>query len=312
MREKDNSRIYIKYKDKKRVQKLKQEDILNIPYFEYLEENIEEIIFENCYLDYELYIKAKNADTKVIFRNCAFDKLFVENGKVYLTDVNATYIEGVNNKTFALKENNEIDMDMKIKAGTVFISGDLKETNTEIEAEKLIIDSATISTFFDFIIKVKKLNINQSKFLSSHLLSLDYQKALVTETSLATYIFKVNGRLYKLDDTKISIYNNDPNKEEYVKSYLWLEFLRSLKDKVTAINTKDYKKSCKQISEESMKKIEEYKEEIEKHKLEIQNLQSKINNEGSIKSKNQEEANKVLSKRKIGSIEGVVEEKPQQ
>lgn len=312
MREKDNSRIYIKYKDKKRVQKLKQEDILNIPYFEYLEENIEEIIFENCYLDYELYIKAKNADTKVIFRNCAFDKLFVENGKVYLTDVNATYLKGVNNKTFALKEKNEIDMDMKIKAGTVFISGDLKETNTEIEAEKLIIDSATISTFFDFIIKVKKLNINQSKFLSNHLLSLDYQKALVTETSLATYIFKVNGRLYKLDDTKISIYNNDPNKEEYVKSYLWLEFLRSLKDKVTAINTKDYKKSCKQISEESMKKIEEYKEEIEKHKLEIQNLQSKINNEGSIKSKNQEEANKVLSKRKIGSIEGVVEKKPQQ
>ena len=312
MREKDNSRIYIKYKDKKRVQKLKQEDILNILYFEYLEENIEEIIFENCYLDYELNIKAKNADTKVIFRNCAFDKLFVENGKVYLTDVNATYIEGVNNKTFALKENNEIDMDMKIKAGTVFISGDLKEANTEIEAEKLIIDSATISTFFDFIIKVKKLNINQSKFLSSHLLSLDYQKALVAETSLDTYIFKVNGRLYKLDDTKISIYNNDPNKEEYVKSYLWLEFLRSLKDKVTAINTKDYKNSCKQISEESMKKIEEYKEEIEKHKLEIQNLQSKINNEGSIKSRNQEEANKVLSKRMIGSIEGVVEEKPQQ
>ena len=312
MREKDNSRIYIKYKDKKRVQKLKQEDILNIPYFEYLEENIEEIIFENCYLDYELYIKAKNADTKVIFRNCAFDKLFVENGKVYLTDVNATYLKGINNKTFALKEKNEIDMDMKIKAGTVFISGDLKETNTEIEAEKLIIDSATISTFFDFIIKVKKLNINQSNFLSSHLLSLDYQKALVAETSLATYIFKVNGRLYKLDDTKISIYNNDPNKEEYVKSYLWLEFLRSLKDKVTAINTKDYKNSCKQISEESMKKIEEYKEEIEKHKLEIQNLQSKINNEGSIKSRNQEEANKVLSKRMIGSIEGVVEEKPQQ
>ena len=61
-----------------------------------------------------------------------------------------------------------------------------------------------------------------------------------------------------------------------------------------------------------MKKIEEYKEEIEKHKLEIQNLQSKINNEGSIKSRNQEEANKVLSKRMIGSIEGVVEEKPQQ
>lgn len=312
MREKDNSRIYIKYKDKKRVQKLKQEDILNIPYFEYLEENIEEIIFENCYLDYELYIKAKNADTKVIFRNCAFDKLFVENGKVYLTDVNATYLKGINNKTFALKEKNEIDMDMKIKADTVFISGDLKEANTEIEAEKLIIDSATISTFFDFIIKVKKLNINQSNFLSSHLLSLDYQKALVAETSLATYIFKVNGRLYKLDDTKISIYNNDPNKEEYVKSYLWLEFLRSLKDKVTTINTKDYKNSCKQISEESMKKIEEYKEEIEKHKLEIQNLQSKINNEDSIKSRNQEEANKVLSKRKIGSIEGVVEKKPQQ
>lgn len=312
MSEKDNSRIYIKYKDKKRVQKLKQEDILNIPYFEYLEENIEEIIFENCYLDYELYIKAKNADTKVIFRNCAFDKLFVENGKVYLTDVNATYLKGNNNKTFALKEKNEIDMDMKIKAGTVFISGDLKETNTEIEVEKLIIDSATISTFFDFIVKAKKLNINQSEFVSSTLLSLDYKEALVTETSFYTYTFKVNGRYYKTDYTKICIYNNDPNKEEYVKSYLWLEFLRSLKDKVTAINTKDYKNSCKQISEESMKKIEEYKEEIEKHKLEIQNLQSKINNEGSIKSRNQEEANKVLSKRMIGSIEGVVEEKPQQ
>lgn len=311
MSEKDNSRIYIKYKDKKRVVKIKSKELTRGCGFS-VDEDVEEIIIENCYSDDEIWLTVDNTDTKVIFRNCAFDKLFVENGKVYLTDVNATYIEGVNNKTFALKENNEIDMDMKIKADTVFISGDLKEANTEIEAEKLIIDSATISTFFDFIIKVKKLNINQSNFLSSHLLSLDYQKALVAETSLATYIFKVNGRLYKLDDTKISIYNNDPNKEEYVKSYLWLEFLRSLKDKVTAINTKDYKNSCKQISEESMKKIEEYKEEIEKHKLEIQNLQSKINNEDSIKSRNQEEANKVLSKRMIGSIEGVVEEKPQQ
>lgn len=311
MSEKDNSRIYIKYKDNKRVVKIKSKELTRGCGFS-VDEDVEEIIIENCYSDAEIWLTADNTDTKVIFRNCAFDKLFVENGKVYLTNVNATYIKGINNKSFALKENNEINMDMEIKAGTVFISGDLKEANTEIEAEKLIIDSATISTFFDFIIKVKKLNINQSNFLSSHLLSLDYQKALVAETSLATYIFKVNGRLYKLDDTKISIYNNDPNKEEYVKSYLWLEFLRSLKDKVTAINTKDYKNSCKQISEESMKKIEEYKEEIEKHKLEIQNLQSKINNEDSIKSRNQEEANKVLSKRMIGSIEGVVEEKPQQ
>lgn len=311
MSEKDNSRIYIKYKDNKRVVKIKSKELTRGCGFS-VDEDVEEIIIENCYSDDEIWLTVDNTDTKVIFRNCAFDKILVENGKVYLTDVNATYIEGVNNKTFSLKEKNEIDMDMKIKADTVFISGDLKEANTEIEAEKLIIDSATISTFFDFIIKVKKLNINQSNFLSSHLLSLDYQKALVAETSLATYIFKVNGRLYKLDDTKISIYNNDPNKEEYVKSYLWLEFLRSLKDKVTAINTKDYKNSCKQISEESMKKIEEYKEEIEKHKLEIQNLQSKINNEYSIKSRNQEEANKVLSKRKIGSIEGVVEKKPQQ
>ena len=239
MSEKDNSRIYIKYKDNKRVVKIKSKELTRGCGFS-VDEDVEEIIIENCYSDDEIWLTVDNTDTKVIFRNCAFDKLFVENGKVYLTDVNATYIEGVNNKTFALKENNEIDMDMKIKAGTVFISGDLKEANTEIEAEKLIIDSATISTFFDFIIKVKKLNINQSNFLSSHLLSLDYQKALVAETSLATYIFKVNGRLYKLDDTKISIYNNDPNKEEYVKSYLWLEFLRSLKDKVTAINTKDY------------------------------------------------------------------------
>jgi len=311
MSEKDNSRIYIKYKDNKRVVKIKSKELTRGCGFS-VDEDVEEIIIENCYSDDEIWLTVDNTDTKVIFRNCAFDKILVENGKVYLTDVNATYIEGVNNKTFSLKEKNEIDMDMKIKADTVFISGDLKEANTEIEAEKLIIDSATISTFFDFIIKVKKLNINQSNFLSSHLLSLDYQKALVAETSLATYIFKVNGRLYKLDDTKISIYNNDPNKEEYVKSYLWLEFLRSLKDKVTAINTKDYKNSCKQISEESMKKIEEYKEEIEKHKLEIQNLQRKINNEDSIKSRNQEEANKVLSKRKIGSIEGVVEKKPQQ
>ena len=69
-----------------------------------------------------------NADTKIIFRNCAFDKLFVENGKVYLTDINATYIKGINNKSFALKENNEINMDMEIKAGTVFIIGDIAPT----------------------------------------------------------------------------------------------------------------------------------------------------------------------------------------
>ena len=193
MREKDKSRIYIKYKDKKRVEKLKQEDILNILYFECLEENIEEIIFENCYLDYALYLKVKNTDTKVIFRNCGFSKLFVENGKVYLTNVNATYIKGINNKSFALKENNEIDMDMKIKAGTVFISGDLKEANTEIEAEKVIISSAVIDTFFDFFVRTKKLNISNSEFKSSSILSLDYQQALVTETSFDTHIFKVNG-----------------------------------------------------------------------------------------------------------------------
>lgn len=312
MREKDNSRIYIKYKDKKRVQKLKQEDILNIPYFEYLEENIEEIIFENCYLDYELYIKAKNADTKVIFRNCAFDKLFVENGKVYLTDVNATYLKGINNKTFALKENNEIDMDMKIKAGTVFISGDLKEANTEIEAEKLIIDSATISTFFDFIVKAKKLNINQSEFVSSTLLSLDHKEALVTETSFDTYMLKVNGRYYKTDDTKISIYNNDPNKEEYIKSYLWLEFLRKLRDKVEVLNSKDYKNNCNQITAESKKRIEEYEKEIKNYELKIEKLKSKIADERYIRGLDKIAKDKVLSKRKIGSIEGVVEKKPQQ
>ena len=312
MREKDNSRIYIKYKDKKRVQKLKQEDILNIPYFEYLEENIEEIIFENCYLDYELYIKAKNADTKVIFRNCAFDKLFVENGKVYLTDVSATYLKGINNKTFALKENNEINMDMKIKADTVFISGDLKEGKTEIEAEKLIIDSAIISTFFDFIVKAKKLNINQSEFVSSTLLSLDHKEALVTETSFDTYTFKVNGRYYKTDDTKICIYNNDPNKEEYVKSYLWLEFLRSLRDKVKAINEKDYKESCQQIATNSKKRIEEYENEIKDYELKIEKLKSRINDEKYIRGLSKIDKDKVLSKRKIGSIEGVVDKKENQ
>ena len=312
MKEKDNSRIYIKYKDKKRVQKLKQEDILNILYFECLEENIEEIIFENCYLDYELYLTAKNTDTKVIFKNCAFNKLVVENGKVYLTNVNATYIKGVNNKSFALKENNEINMDMEIKAGTVFISGDLKEANTEIEAEKVIISSAVIDTFFDFFVRTKKLNISNSEFKSSSILSLDYQQALVTETSFDTHIFKVNGRFFKTDDEKISIYNNDPNKEEYIKSYLWLEFLRSLRDKVKAINEKDYKESCQQIATNSKKRIEEYENEIKDYELKIEQLKSRINDEKYIRGLSKIDKDKVLSKRKIGSIEGVVEKKPQQ
>lgn len=312
MREKDKSRIYIKYKDKKRVEKLKQEDILNILYFECLEENIEEIIFENCYLDYALYLKVKNTDTKVIFRNCGFSKLFVENGKVYLTDVNATYIKGINNKSFALKENNEIDMDMKIKAGTVFISGDLKEANTEIEAEKVIISSAVIDTFFDFFVRTKKLNISNSEFKSSSILSLDYQQASVTETSFNTNIFEVNGTKYKTDDKKISIYNNNPNKEEYIKSYLWLEFLRSLRDKVKAINEKDYKESCQQIVSDSKKRIEEYEEKIKNYEFEIEKLKSRINDEKYIRGLSKIDKDKVLSKRKIGSIEGIVDKKENQ
>ncbi len=312
MREKDKSRIYIKYKDKKRVEKLKQEDILNILYFECLEENIEEIIFENCYLDYALYLKVKNTDTKVIFRNCGFSKLFVENGKVYLTNVNATYIKGINNKSFALKENNEIDMDMKIKAGTVFISGDLKEANTEIEAEKVIISSAVIDTFFDFFVRTKKLNISNSEFKSSSILSLDYQQASVTETSFNTNIFEVNGTKYKTDDKKISIYNNNPNKEEYIKSYLWLEFLRSLRDKVKAINEKDYKESCQQIVSDSKKRIEEYEEKIKNYEFEIEKLKSRINDEKYIRGLSKIDKDKVLSKRKIGSIEGIVDKKENQ
>lgn len=203
-------------------------------------------------------------------------------------------------------------MDMKIKAGTVFISGDLKETNTEIEAEKLIIDSATISTFFDFIVKAKKLNINQSEFVSSTLLSLDHKEALVTETSFDTYMFKVNGRYYKTDDTKISIYNNDPNKEEYIKSYLWLEILRKLRDKVKAINEKDYKESCQQIATNSKKRIEEYENEIKDYELKIEKLKSRINDEKYIRGLSKIDKDKVLSKRKIGSIEGVVDKKENQ
>lgn len=311
MSEKDNSRIYIKYKDKKRVVKIKSKELTRGCGFS-VDEDVEEIIIENCYSDDEIWLTADNTDTKVIFRNCAFDKLFVENGKVYLTDVNATYLKGINNKTFALKENNEINMDMKIKADTVFISGDLKEGKTEIEAEKLIIDSAIISTFFDFIVKAKKLNINQSEFVSSTLLSLDYKEALVTETSFDTYTFKVNGRYYKTDDTKISIYNNDPNKEEYIKSYLWLEFLRSLRDKVTAINTKDYKNSCDQITAESKKRIEEYEKEMKNYELKIEKLKSKIADERYIRGLDKIAKDKVLSKRKIGSIEGVVDKKEDQ
>ena len=311
MKEKDNSRIYIKYKDNKRVVKIKSKELTRGCGF-YVDEDVEEIIIENCYLDGEIWLTTMNADTKIIFRNCAFDKLFVENGKVYLTDINATYIKGINNKSFALKENNEINMDMKIKAETVLISGDLKEANTEIEAEKVIISSAVIDTFFDFFVRTKKLNISNSEFKSSSILSLDYQQALVTETSFDTHIFKVNGRFFKTDDEKISIYNNDPNKEEYIKSYLWLEFLRSLRDKVKAINEKDYKESCQQIATNSKKRIEEYENEIKDYELKIEKLKSRINDEKYIRGLSKIDKDKVLSKRKIGSIEGVVEKKPQQ
>ena len=249
--------------------------------------------------------------------------MVIENGKVYLTDVSATYLKGINNKSFALKENNEIDMDIEIKAETVSISGALKEANTEIEAEKVIIASAVIDTFFDFFVRTKKLNISNSEFKSSSILSLsefksssilslDYQQALVTETSFDTHIFKVNGRFYKTDDEKIRTYNDDPNKEEYIKSYLWLEFLRSLRDKVKAINEKDYKESCQQIATNSKKRIEEYENEIKDYELKIEQLKSRINDEKYIRGLSKIDNDKVLSKRKIGSIEGVVEKKPQQ
>ena len=224
MKEEDNSKVYIKYKDKKKIVKLSQKQILNIPDNYCIEDNIEEIIFENICLFYKFNLKVANADTKVIFRNCDINDLVVNNGKVYLTNVNATYIKGINNKSFALKENNEIGMDIKIKAETVLISGNLKEANTEIEAKKVIISSAIIDTFFDFFVRTKKLNIANSEFKSSSILSLDYQQALVTETSFNTHIFTVNGTNYMTEDKKIVISNDTKNNEEYLKSYLWLEF----------------------------------------------------------------------------------------
>ena len=311
MREKDDSRVYIKYKDNKKVVKIKSKELTRGCGF-YVDENVEEIIIENCHLDAAVWITAENTDAKVILRNCGFKELVVENGKVYLTNINATCINGIDNKTFTLKEDNEVDMDMKIKADTVFINGDLKTANTKIEAEKVIISSSVINTFFDFFIRTKKLNISNSNFKSSTVLSLDYQQALVTETSFNTDIFEINGTRYMTRDKKIVISNDATKNEEYLKSYLWLEFLRNLRDKIKAINEKDYKENRKQISAEYGKRIEEYIEEIEKHKLEIQKLETKIDNERSIMSRNREEAKKILSKRKIGSIEGVVEEKPQQ
>lgn len=312
MKEEDNSKVYIKYKDKKKIVKLSQKQILNIPDNYCIEDNIEEIIFENICLFYKFNLKVENADTKVIFRNCYINNLVVNNGKVYLTDVNATYIKGINNKLFALKENNGIDMDMKIKAETVLISGDLKEANTEIEAEKVIISSSVINTFFDFFVRTKKLNISNSEFKSSSILSLDYQQALVTETSFNTHIFTVNGTKYMTEDKKIVISDDTTNNEEYLKSYLWLEFLKNLRAKVEMINKEDYENACKEITEESDKKIKEYKDKINDFELEIQTLQNKINEERQIKVGKEIEKSKILSKRKIGSIEGVVDKKEDQ
>ena len=75
------------------------------------------------------------------------------------------------------------------------------------------------------------------------------------------------------------------------------------------INKADYKNACKQITEEADKKIKEYKEKINDFELEIQTLQNKINYEEQIKVDKGIEKRKILSKRKIGSIEGVVDKK---
>ena len=185
----------------------------------YIDENVEEIIIENCYLDDDVWLTTNNSNTKVILRNCTFDELVVENGKVYLTDINAEYIKGINNNTFALKESNEINTDMYIKAKTVFISGNLKENKTEIDAERVIISSAIIDTFFDFFVRTKKLNISNSDFKSSAVLSLDYQQALVTKTNFNTYVFETNGTRYNTNYEKIVISDDTTKNEEYLKSY---------------------------------------------------------------------------------------------
>ena len=61
--------------------------------------------------------------------------------------------------------------------------------------------------------------------------------------------------------------------------------------------------------ETDMKKIKEYKDKINDFELEIQTLQNKINEERQIKVGKEIEKSKILSKRKIGSIEGVVDKK---
>ena len=82
MKEKDNSRVYIKYKDNKKVVKIKSKELTKGCGF-YIDENVEEIIIENCYLDDDVWLTTKNSNTKVILRSCTFDELVVENGKVY-------------------------------------------------------------------------------------------------------------------------------------------------------------------------------------------------------------------------------------
>lgn len=305
MKEKDNSRVYIKYKDQRKVVKIKSKELTRGCGF-YIDENVEEIIIENCYLDDDVWLTTKNSNTKVILRNCTFDELVVENGKVYLTDIDARYIKGINNNTFALKESNEINQDMYIKANTVFISGNLKETKTEIDAERVIISSAIIDTFFDFFVRTKKLNISNSNFKSSTVLSLDYQQALVTKTNFNTYIFETNGTRYNTNYEKIVISDDTTKNEEYLKSYLWLNFLKSLRDKVEIINKRDYENTCKQITEETAIQIKEYKDKIDDLELEIQILQNKIKNQQQIEFDKKNEKRKVLIERKIGSIESVI------
>lgn len=64
--------------------------------------------------------------------------------------------------------------------------------------------------------------------------------------------------------------------------------------------------------EDNSKVYIKYKDKINDFELEIQTLQNKINEERQIKVGKEIEKSKILSKRKIGSIEGVVDKKEDQ
>ena len=167
----------------------------------YINEDIEEVYFENCNLDVISKLIVKNQETKVLFHECSMlgnnlkkEETRIAGGKIYLTNVEGSTIN-IESETVTVKGRNLMDI-LIVNSKKFTLEGEcvleqfgnsiicnsilvmngslISDRNISLHSQKTTIINSKIESLYKTNIRSENLKIINSKIISSNDLSFFY------------------------------------------------------------------------------------------------------------------------------------------